>query len=119
MRVVYSRQGDSPNLLRGAEFVAHGLLCVSTNIYESIAHMAAQEDLAKLEERDPEFFAYLQQTDSGLLNFCLPTIDTEAEGAEEEDASAQQFEARLSSLSCSLHIWKGAFFSLFCSMFRT
>ena len=75
-----------------------------TNICGSIAHMAMQEDLAKLEERDPEFFAYLQQTDSDLLNFSLPPIDTEAEGAEEEDASAQQTEVRLSLPFCPLHI---------------
>ena len=75
-----------------------------TKICGSILHMAAQEDLAKLEERDPEFFAYLQQTDSDLLNFSLPPLDTEGEGAEEEDASAQQTEVQLSSSPCLLHI---------------
>ena len=70
------------------------VLTVPTSV--GLLHMAMQEDLAKLEERDPEFFAYLQQTDSDLLNFSLAPIDTEAEGAEEEDASAQQIEVWLS-----------------------
>ena len=34
-----------------------------------------QEDLAALQERDPEFYAYLKQTDSDLLDFSLPADD--------------------------------------------
>ena len=104
MRVLDFRQGKLPPLLRGAELTLMACIAKCTNICGSIAHMAMQEDLAKLEERDPEFFAYLQQTDSDLLNFSLPPIDTKAEGAEEEDASAEQVEVRLSSSPCPLHI---------------
>ena len=102
MRALCSRQGNFPILLRSAELPLMACSVDCTSICVSIAHMAMQEDLAKLEERDPEFFAYLQQTDSDLLNFSLPPIDTEAEGAEEEDMSAQQTEVWL-SLSFSPH----------------
>lgn len=45
-----------------------------------------QDDLATLQERDPEFFAYLKETDSDLLNFSLPANgkDTDEEAAEAE-----------------------------------
>ena len=109
MRVLASRQGNFPTLLRGAELPLMACSAKWINICGSIAHMAMQEDLAKLEERDPEFFAYLQQTDADLLHFSLPPVDTEAEdteaeGAEEEDASAQQMEVQLASSPCLLHI---------------
>ena len=104
MRVLASRQGNFFTLLRGAELTLMACSAKCTNICGSIAHMAMQEDLAKLEERDPEFFAYLQQTDSDLLNFSLPPVDTEAEGAEEEDASAEPMEVQLSSSPCLLYI---------------
>jgi hypothetical protein len=45
-----------------------------------------QEDLATLQERDPEFFAYLQQTDNDLLNFSLPPADSEAAEASLSEA---------------------------------
>jgi len=36
-----------------------------------------QDDLKALQERDPEFYNYLQQTDSGLLDFALDDTDEE------------------------------------------
>ncbi len=54
-----------------------------------------QEDLENLQKRDPDFFAYLQQTDNDLLNFTLPPASyeaAEASGAEDnsEDSGAQK-----------------------------
>jgi hypothetical protein len=33
-----------------------------------------------LQERDPEFYAYLKQTDSDLLDFSLPAEDEDDDG---------------------------------------
>lgn len=59
------------------------------------AHMLVQEDLATLQKRDPEFFAYLQQTDNDLLNFSLPSGGDVAAEEEAEEADDQQDEVQL------------------------
>ena len=50
----------------------------------SSVDLLLQDDLASLQQRDPEFFAYLQQTDSDLLNFSLPPASKDTD----EDAAA-------------------------------
>ena len=50
-------------------------------------HPPLQDELATLQQRDPEFFAYLKETDSDLLNFSLPPTSKDTdEDAEDEDA---------------------------------
>jgi nucleolar complex protein 2 len=45
------------------------------------------QDLAKLAERDPEFFKYLQENDKELLDFGREEANEDEEGSEEEDIS--------------------------------
>ncbi len=40
-----------------------------------------QEDLETLQERDPEFYQYLKETDSGLLDFELGDSDEDVSDA--------------------------------------
>ncbi|CAL5219709.1 g1599 [Coccomyxa viridis] len=44
-----------------------------------------QDELATLQQRDPEFFAYLKETDNDLLNFSLPPTskDTDEDAADD------------------------------------
>ena len=52
--------------------------CLCLKVTQSMHGM--QEDLAALQERDPEFYAYLKQTDSDLLDFSLPADDDDDGG---------------------------------------
>lgn len=44
----------------------------------SSCYWTVQDDLEALQERDPEFYQYLKETDSGLLDFELDDSDEEA-----------------------------------------
>lgn len=57
-----------------------------------LSGMLLQADLNALHERDPEFYAYLKQTDSGLLDFTLPGSDEEEDEVEDEVEDAQASE---------------------------
>lgn len=48
-----------------------------------------QAELNALHERDPEFYAYLKQTDSNLLGFTLSGSEEEDEEEEDEVEEAQ------------------------------
>ena len=54
-----------------------------------------QDELATLQQRDPEFFAYLQQTDSDLLTFSLPQIskDKDEQAADDSDGEDDEVKA--------------------------
>lgn len=68
-----------------------GLLCIrcitkvgSITGLVNLLLCCVQDDLEALQERDPEFYNYLKQTDSGLLDFKEDDSDEEEAGGTSE-----------------------------------
>ena len=78
--------------------------CSAGSTKGGLAEEAARHkaDLEALQSQDPEFYAYLQQTDRELLDFDAGSSDSEAEleaAGEDEDSQAHVGQA---SMRCRL-----------------
>ncbi len=60
-------------------------------------HPLLQDELATLQQRDPEFFAYLKETDSDLLNFSLPPTSKDTDEDAADDSADEDDKVRQSN----------------------
>lgn len=68
---------------------------------KSWVHPPLQDELATLQQRDPEFFAYLKETDSDLLNFSLPPTSKDTDEDAAIDSADEDNKTQVGCLICS------------------
>lgn len=83
---MHAFEGTRKHILRLRQALARSIVCVPM-----------QDELATLQQRDPEFFAYLQQTDSDLLTFSLPQISKDTDEEAAEDSAGEDDEVKAAS----------------------